>query len=162
MTVNVYAGDSATGTPLQTLTATRGGGGAYSVDASWPLPEGTYTARAQQTDDADNVGFSSANTFIITFGDITPPVVTLTSPANGSSTNDTTPAFSGTGGTTQGDSATVTVKIYAGTAAAGTPVQTLTATRDGTRAPTPSTPRSSTPSHTRPAPSSPTPPATSG
>ena len=130
VTVKVYAGVSATGTPVQTLTATRGAGGAYSVDASPPLPEGTYTARAEQVDESGNLGLSSANTFMVTFGDVTPPVVTLTSPPNGSQTNDMTPAFSGVGGTTTGDSTAVTIKIYPGTTASGTPVQTLTTTRN--------------------------------
>jgi hypothetical protein len=73
----------------------------------------------------NNLGLSSANTFIITSGDITPPVVTLTTPPNGSQTNDTTPTFGGVGGTASGDSTTVTIKIYPGTTASGTPVQTL-------------------------------------
>jgi hypothetical protein len=129
--VKIYTGSTPTGAPIQTLTATRGAGGAYSVDASTALAEGTYTGRAEQVDDAGNLAFSSANTFVVTFGDTTPPVVTLTSPVNGSTTTDMTPAFSGVGGIAEGDSTTVTIKIYAGTAAAGTPVQTLTTTRDG-------------------------------
>src|SRR5439155_1596059 len=64
--------------------------------------------------------------------DKTAPAISLTTPANGSSTNDTTPTFSGTAGTAPGDSATVTVRVYAGATATGPPVQILTATRDGT------------------------------
>ncbi|HET8821756.1 MAG TPA: S8 family serine peptidase, partial [Thermoleophilaceae bacterium] len=60
--------------------------------------------------------------------DTTPPDVTLTSPANGSATNDTTPALSGGAGTAAGDSSTVTVKIWSGSAASGTPLHTLTTT----------------------------------
>jgi hypothetical protein len=56
------------------------------------------------------------------------PAVTLTSPANGSSTNNAEPAFSGAAGTATGDIPTITVKIYAGSTATGTPVQTLTTT----------------------------------
>jgi hypothetical protein len=64
--VNVYAGPSASGTPLQTVFATRGAtGGAFTVTASAPLNPGTYTARAQQTDSLGNAGSSTANTFTV-------------------------------------------------------------------------------------------------
>ena len=53
----------------------------------------------------------------------------MTAPADGSRTNDTTPTYSGAAGTATGDSASVTVKVYAGATATGSPVQTLTATR---------------------------------
>ncbi|MCD6726100.1 MAG: Ig-like domain-containing protein, partial [Solirubrobacteraceae bacterium] len=59
--------------------------------------------------------------------DSTAPTVTLTQPAGGSSTN--APWYAGVAGTTAGDSTTVTVRVYAGSAATGTPVQTLGATR---------------------------------
>jgi peptidoglycan/xylan/chitin deacetylase (PgdA/CDA1 family) len=55
--------------------------------------------------------------------------VTLTQPADGASVTTPTPAFGGTAGSASGDTATVTVKLYVGSAASGTPVQTLTATR---------------------------------
>jgi hypothetical protein len=133
VTVNVYSGASATGTPVQTLTATASGG-SYSVTASPALAIGTYTARADQTDTAGNLGQSAANTFTIVSGDQTPPVISLATPANGSTTSDPTPTFSGTAGTTPGDLAAVTVKVYSGPTATGTPVQTLATTRDGTGA----------------------------
>ena len=65
VTVKVYSGSSASGTLIQTLTATRGSGGAYSVDASPPLADGTYTGQAEQADDAGNTGHSSAKTFSV-------------------------------------------------------------------------------------------------
>src|SRR5205823_13107791 len=49
-TVKLYSGPDPTGTPLQTLTATIGTGGAYAVLASAPLNPGTYTAQAEQSD----------------------------------------------------------------------------------------------------------------
>src|SRR5207249_11460784 len=58
----------------------------YSVDST-ALAEGTYTARASQSDAAGNTGTSTDNTFVV---DTTAPVVSLVTPANGSSTNDTT------------------------------------------------------------------------
>jgi hypothetical protein len=71
--------------------------------------------------------------------DTTAPTVVLTTPTGGITTTDSTPNFSGTAGTTLGDSTTVNVKIYTGTTATGTPLQTLTATRapDGTFAVSP-------------------------
>src|SRR5215207_1366672 len=132
VTVKVYAGSGTGGTPLQTLTATRDGSGAYSVTGA-PLTNGTYTAQAEQLDDAANLGASSANTFTVALPDTTPPAVTLTSPAAGSTTG-ASPAYSGAAGTVAGDSASVTVKVYAGSGTGGTPLQTLTATRDGSGA----------------------------
>ena len=127
VTVRVYAGTSASGTALQTLTATRGATGSWSVAASAPLADGTYTAIALQSDAAGNGGSSAANTFAV---DAAAPAITLTTPSNGTSTNDPTPTFSGRAGTATGDSATVTVSVYAGTSASGTAVQVLSATRD--------------------------------
>ncbi len=58
-----------------------------------------------------------------------PPTVTLTTPADGSATNDTTPTLSGAADNATGDSQTVTVKIYSGTTATGTVLQTKTPSR---------------------------------
>jgi Tol biopolymer transport system component/streptogramin lyase/major membrane immunogen (membrane-anchored lipoprotein) len=126
VTINIYAGSDTSGTPIQTRTATRDPTtGAYSVDAN-TLPDGTYTARAEQSDDAGNTGFSSARTFTV---DTTAPRVTLTAPANGASLRNATPALKGTASTAAGDSATVMIRIYN---MSGTLVETRTATRDAT------------------------------
>jgi hypothetical protein len=122
ITVKIYAGATATGTPVQTLT-TPASVGAYSVAPSSNLAAGTYTAQASQTDSAGNTGLSSANTFTV---DVTAPALTLTAPA--AWTNNQKPTTSGAAGTAAGDLATITVKIYAGATATGTPVQTLTTT----------------------------------
>jgi parallel beta-helix repeat protein len=61
--VNVYAGGTATGSPVQTLNATANSGtGAYSVKSTG-LPQGKYTLTASQSDAAGNVGTSSAVTY---------------------------------------------------------------------------------------------------
>ena len=100
MTVKIYNGPTTLGTVAQTLTTTRNGTtGAYTVDAVPALPEGTYTAQATQLDAAGNTGTSTANTFVV---DTTAPVVTLTRPADGSSTNDTTPTYAGGAGNLHG------------------------------------------------------------
>jgi hypothetical protein len=59
------------------------------------------------------------------------PAVTLVSPADGALTNDPTPTLSGAAGNVAGDGATVNVKLWTGSAPAGTPRQLLTATRSG-------------------------------
>jgi hypothetical protein len=59
------------------------------------------------------------------------PAVTLTTPANGALTTDATPTLSGAAGNTSGDSTIVSVKIYSGSSATGTPVQTKPVTRTG-------------------------------
>jgi Big-like domain-containing protein len=63
-----------------------------------------------------------------TVSDWVAPVVTLALPADGALTNNGTPTLSGNAGTASGDGTTVTVRIYSGTTATGTPVQTLTPT----------------------------------
>jgi len=55
------------------------------------------------------------------------PVVTITSPTISSRSNTARPTITGTAGTTTGDATNVTIRIYAGNNATGTPVQTLTA-----------------------------------
>jgi hypothetical protein len=97
VTVKVYAGPTATGTPVRTLNAAVGAGGAYSVDGTPALDPGTYTAQAQQQDSAGNTGLSQASTFTVL--DTVAPTVSLNSPAHGSTTADTTPSFTGIGGT---------------------------------------------------------------
>ncbi|MDQ3609915.1 MAG: S8 family serine peptidase, partial [Actinomycetota bacterium] len=63
--------------------------------------------------------------------DLTAPGVTLQGPADGSVQDTTSPTASGGAGTQPGDSATVTVELFAGTAATGSPAQTITTTRSG-------------------------------
>lgn len=84
---------------------------------------GVHASRAAYTAAARN----PANTFT-TAADFA-PAVTVTAPAAGAYTNDTTPTFSGAAGTATGDSNTITVRIYAGTTATGAVVQTRSATR---------------------------------
>jgi subtilisin-like proprotein convertase family protein len=127
VTVKIWSGTVASGTPLQTLTTTRSGG-SWSTTAP-ALAQGTYTVRAEQSDDASNTGLSSANTFRV---DTSAPAVTVTTPADGSYTNDTTPSLAGGAGSSLGDSGTVTVKIWSGAGnTSGAPLHTLTPTRSG-------------------------------
>jgi chitinase len=83
-------------------------------------------SRATFTADATNAASFA------TVADWVAPAPTLAVPADGAQTNDGTPDLSGTAGNASGDSTTVTVRIYAGSSATGSPVQTLTPTRTGT------------------------------
>jgi hypothetical protein len=137
VSVDIYSGASVSGSPLRTLTAPRLGG-TWSAELGAPLPDGVYTARAQQSDSAGNTGVSGANTFVVAAGpfdppplDTTPPTVSLVTPADGSSGNDTTPTFSGGAGTQSGDASTVTLNVYSGASASGTPVESLAVTASG-------------------------------
>jgi hypothetical protein len=82
--------------------------------------QATFTASAKNA----GASFATATKFA--------PTVTLTAPANGAYTNDTTPLVTGTADNATGDSTTVTAKIYSGTSATGSPVQTKAGTRSGT------------------------------
>jgi hypothetical protein len=125
VTVAVYPGSSATGSPERTLTTTRTGD-SWTVTPGTALAEGRYTAVARQTDAAGNVASATAGFTV----DHTAPAVTLVRPAAGSVIDDPTPGFSGEAGSHTGDEQTVRVRIYGGTSASGTPIHTLSATRD--------------------------------
>src|SRR5947209_7207282 len=66
--------------------------------------------------------------------DTTSPIVTLTSLPDGTATNDTSPLFTGSAGTALSDTPTAVARLYSGTSATGTPIQTLNATPDSSGA----------------------------
>lgn len=114
VTVSVYAGASATGTPLETGQASIGGGKwSYTSGA---LADGTYTVIATQRDEAGNVGTAGPQTFVV---DTTAPLVSLDTGAVAPLTNDATPSFSGSGGEAPGDAATVLVVVHKGSSVTG-------------------------------------------
>jgi hypothetical protein len=98
VTVDVYQGAGTGGTRLREESATPSGGGSWNVQASTPLPDGTYTAVAQQG--TVEVGFSAEVTFTV---DTTPPTLTLD--AIPSVVGTATPSFGGTSGQETGDGA---------------------------------------------------------
>ena len=73
VTVNLYSGNGTTGPLVRTLNTSRAGSGAWSVDASPALALGTYTARAEQTDQTGNVGVSNTTFFTIVEPPPAPP-----------------------------------------------------------------------------------------
>jgi hypothetical protein len=118
--VSVYSGPTATGTPVAKVTGAAGSSGAWeTAHIAEPLADGQYTAIARQQSGIGNgLGTSGPTTFTI---DTKAPAVTLKTFPTPSSRR--TPSFSGTAS----DGTPVTVTIYAGGAASGPPVQTVSA-----------------------------------
>ena len=80
------------GNPVTTVTADAAG--SWSYTSATPLTEGSHTVRATATDAAGNTSVPSAtNTFIV---DTTPAAPVVTAPADGSTTSDSTPTYTGT------------------------------------------------------------------
>jgi hypothetical protein len=124
--VSVFAGTKATGTPVATLEVAPSGGTWASSQTS-ALPDGTYTALAEEQSAVGNAaGKSLERIFEIKTA---APGVTLTPPPKRS--NKTTMAFEGTAG----DATTVTISVYRGSSASGTLVATTTAPGTGAGAP---------------------------
>ncbi len=123
-------GGSSTGA---TITVS-GSGASYEIAVSGTPTDGTITfaiAAAKAQDLAGNANTASTSSDNSVFYDGAAPAVTLTSPADGGATNDTTPALSGAAGSDPRDATTVTVRIYSGTGTGGTLLQTLTPARTG-------------------------------
>jgi len=110
-------------------TATVDGNGTWSLDSTH-LDDGTYTITATQKDPAGNTSPASApSTFVV---DTTAPdAPVITAPADGTTTNDTTPTINGTG--EPGDTVTVTDQD-------GRTVGTTTVAPNGTWTVTPTNP----------------------
>src|SRR5208283_1040286 len=111
VTLKIYSGGSASGSPIQTISVTPSGA-TWKASVAAALGEGTYTAQAEQSDKAGNVGKSATSTFAIY---TTPPALSLTPVA--ALTNNPKPSFSGSAGDASIDVASVTLKIYAGSSA---------------------------------------------
>jgi hypothetical protein len=126
VTIKIYPGSSPSGSPTQTLAAVASGA-SWAAASSKALVDGTYTAVAEQSDEAGNTGRSLTTTFTV---DTVAPRVKL-NPVSPSITNNPTPPFTGLAGIAQHDLATVTLKVYAGTAPTGVPVQRLEAKASG-------------------------------
>jgi len=119
VSVAIFAGSTATGAPLQTYNNLAfDEDGRFTVDGT-TLAEGTYTARVSQGDDVGNPLGTDTYTFTV---DATAPTLTVTAPADGATTTETQPLFTGTAGRAVGDDDTVEIGFYAGTDLMGDPV----------------------------------------
>jgi len=125
VTLKIYAGESTSGTPVRMITVTPTGA-AWKATLEEALKDGTYTAQAEQSDNAGNTTKTARSIFTV---DTTPPAVSLNTVA--SPTNNTTPVFSGNAGVAAGDNAALTLKIYTGSGASGSPIQTIAVTPTG-------------------------------
>ncbi len=88
VSVKIYTGTDASGTPTLSLDADRTGN-SWSASLDSDLEPGTYTATAEQSDSAGNLGRSASATFTV---DIQAPETTIDSGPQGL-TNDPTPTF---------------------------------------------------------------------
>ena len=123
VTVEVFEGSKAEGTPLQTVQAKVTSGKWGPVNVSSALKSGEYTAIATEPSSLGNqAGQSKPDTFVV---DTSSPKVALTAPTSPS--NDRTPSFTGTASA----NTEVVVHIYEGTKAEGTEVSKATATGTG-------------------------------
>lgn len=113
------------GTPLQSKTAPLAGDGSWTITAD-PLAEGTYTFQASQGATNGETAFSDPITFVV---DKTAPNLTTTTKLYGGKTRDRTPLLSGVAGAANGDAQTLSVRLFRGPAATGTPVETATVAR---------------------------------
>lgn len=125
VTLKIFKGTAATGAPVQEVTVAATGA-TWASGAVQTLPDGTYTAQAQQADVVAHVGFSAAATFRV---DTTPPHVTLTAPADASTTTGESQLVKGTAGSAEGDLQGVAVELFAGATASGqTPLESIAVT----------------------------------
>ena len=92
------------------------------------LLDGPHSFQVHATDAVGNEGSPAGYAWTV---DRVPPTPTIAQPVDGSSTNDTTPAFSGTAGAAATDSPAIEVRIHAGSNTAGPLLQTFLVTRSG-------------------------------
>ncbi|MFI4992853.1 MAG: Ig-like domain-containing protein [Solirubrobacterales bacterium] len=119
VTVQIYAA----GKVVSEATATGTGGGWISGSASPALKDGQYTATATQTSSLGNhFGVTAPVTFTV---DTTSPHVTLTSPAEGSSTTSGSQLVEGSAGTAEGDLPGITVQLFQGSSTGQTPQESI-------------------------------------
>ena len=123
VTVSIFKGSSAAGSPVAEAHASGTGGAWSSGGASPALADGTYTAVAEQESSLGNgPGFSQERTFVV---HTAKPVVALN--AVSSPTSDATPSFSGTAS----EKTTVTVFVFAAGDVGGTLLAKATASGTG-------------------------------
>jgi hypothetical protein len=105
----------------------------WSVGANLPLDQGAYTAQAEQDEILNNgnpLALAQSESVVFTI-DTTPPQVTVSSPATGSSTTSTSQVIAGSAGTSSGDVQAVTVQLFAGSTVGPNAVEALTVPASG-------------------------------
>jgi len=131
VTVKVYEGSTATGTPLQELEPTSVGACSWITPAAAPLAQGTYTVQATQTRywfEGEKLEEPVETSEPVTFAvDTAAPTPAIAAPSPGATIVGSSLAVSGSAGTSTGDLPAVTVEVFAGSEATGTPVQAIEA-----------------------------------
>lgn len=124
VTVKIWDGASASGTLAETITTPVLSGG-WSLSATTPLPDGTYTAQAEQEPEASNpAGVSDTSTFTV---DTVAPVPTLSLAAPDANESGVDEIVAGAAGAAPGDRRQVTVELFSGASAEpGSEVETIT------------------------------------
>ncbi len=122
ITLDIYVGASAVGTPIQAPTASLPSQtgileDTWEITPGTPLEQGQYTVVAEQTNSEAALGTSVPVTFTVEAA----PVVTLTSPAGGAALKTSEPTLTGAAGTDSWDGP-VTVAIHKGNSLAGSVV----------------------------------------
>jgi hypothetical protein len=138
VTVKVFAGGSATGTPVQELALEES-----SLCTNWqatpqPLAEGTYTLLAEETmgvlnaegefEELPQPAKSAPVTFTL---DTTAPAPTISSPAAGASYFTGAIPVSGSAGTAPGDRDGVLVDVFAGADRTAPPIESVETAASG-------------------------------
>ncbi|HEX3433364.1 MAG TPA: Ig-like domain-containing protein [Solirubrobacteraceae bacterium] len=118
--VQIFSGEHTSG-PLVEQGEAALSSGTWKFTPS-ALPDGTYTAEAFQQDSAGNVSGSTLSTFRI---DTVAPALSVTSPKAGEALKSPRVIFSGSTNASTGDPTTVTVEVFSGSSASGSPEQTL-------------------------------------
>jgi subtilisin-like proprotein convertase family protein len=72
VSVDLFSGSAASGSPVQTVVAPRDGSGAFSAQFA-RVPGGTYTVAARQSDAAGNTGTSASMSFVVAAETVAPP-----------------------------------------------------------------------------------------
>jgi hypothetical protein len=126
--VKIYSGTSTSPSPRRTVDGSRDGSIWTAGPITEPLPDGTYTAQAEQEDHEGQIGVSASSTFTV---DADPPLVTLTSPAEDSSATGSSQVLSGSAGTAEGDLSTITIELFKGSTITGTSLEAVTVQASG-------------------------------
>jgi hypothetical protein len=128
--LKIYAGTVASGSsPIREVAVTPSGG-SWTSGPVQPLEDGTYTVLVEQSNELGNTGVSPESTFTL---DTAPPAITMTAPATGSSTSTGAQVVGGAAGTAAGDTPTITLTLYAGSAAGSQALETRVVQASGGR-----------------------------
>jgi hypothetical protein len=121
-----YHLDSAAGTAMASSVSSVGVDGSAGP-VTITVPFGTADGYHQLVAVSASGLTATTGTFLVA---TTTVVVTITAPVTGSASATGMPTVTGTAGNSAGDAPTVTVKLYSGATATGSPLQTLSATRN--------------------------------